>query len=163
MADVRGYVYEHRIIAENKLGRELLPGEIVHHIDNNRKNNQPDNILVCKGIAEHKKEHRPIDSMRRNPEEANIIIECSCGCGETLDKYDSSGRPRKFIKGHSSKTIKHTWSGSPRKPGSKLKPIGEENYIIECSCGCGQKINKYDNYGRPRIYISGHNKGNKKI
>jgi transposase-like protein len=40
------YVYEYRLIAEKKIGRALNKNEIVHHIDNNPKNNNLDNLLV---------------------------------------------------------------------------------------------------------------------
>ena len=29
--------------------------------------------------------------------------------------------------------------------------------LIECACGCGNRIDSKDRYGRPRRYISGHN------
>lgn len=41
-----GYVYTHTIIAEQKVGRLLVPGEIIHHKDGNRKNNDPKNIRI---------------------------------------------------------------------------------------------------------------------
>lgn len=38
--------HQHRVVMERKLGRKLKKGEIVHHIDHNKKNNHPDNLQV---------------------------------------------------------------------------------------------------------------------
>ena len=35
--------------------------------------------------------------------------------------------------------------------------VYDEAPIIECACGCGQKIKAKDHYGRDRKYINGHN------
>ncbi len=48
-----GYVYEHRLVAEQKLGRLLLPDEVVHHKDENPKNNAPDNLEVFSNNTAH--------------------------------------------------------------------------------------------------------------
>lgn len=49
--------HEHRIVAEQKLGRPLQKGEIVHHRDHNKKNNHPDNLEIMTQ-SEHIKAHR---------------------------------------------------------------------------------------------------------
>lgn len=50
-------VHEHRVVAEKLLGRQLKHGEVVHHIDGNKRNNDPDNICVFPSQSEHAKYH----------------------------------------------------------------------------------------------------------
>ena len=102
LADVRGYAYEHRLVAEKILGRRLRDGEQVHHKDGDKANNQPGNIEVYASIADHRFTHRRRDSKRRRPREANPMVACDCGCGSRFRRYDSSGRPRLFVSGHNS-------------------------------------------------------------
>jgi len=52
-ADCKGFVYEHRFVLEQKIGRYLKPGEIAHHIDGSRDNNEPENLAYCKDQNEH--------------------------------------------------------------------------------------------------------------
>lgn len=51
-------IHTHRIIAARKLGRHLQLGEVVHHIDGNKRNNNPDNLMVFSSQAEHVKWHK---------------------------------------------------------------------------------------------------------
>jgi hypothetical protein len=51
----QGVVAEHRLVMEKKLGRYLLPGEVCHHIDGNRENNAPENLMVFQTNATHLK------------------------------------------------------------------------------------------------------------
>lgn len=50
--------HTHRVAAEQMLGRPLLPGEIVHHKDRDRRNNAPENLVVFSSQSEHAKEHK---------------------------------------------------------------------------------------------------------
>jgi|SRR5882724_3186636 len=48
-----GYVREHRLVMERKLGRHLLPHEVVDHIDGNTSNNAENNLRVFQSNADH--------------------------------------------------------------------------------------------------------------
>lgn len=100
LADCRGYVYEHRLIAEAKLNRQLAPGEIAHHDNEIRVDNAPTNIIPVASTALHRLKHRKPGSKLRLPDEPNVEVTCSCGCGQCLSKYDALGRPRRYISGH---------------------------------------------------------------
>lgn len=100
LADVRGYAYEHRLIAEQKMGRKLVEGEQVHHINGDKTDNRPENLEVVRDIAHHRVYHRTTGQNRRLPGDANPLVECACGCGEVFPLYDESGRPRSYVSGH---------------------------------------------------------------
>lgn len=53
--------HEHRKIARQILGRELFPGEVVHHVDRNKHNNLPSNLMIFANQAEHRKWHSDHD------------------------------------------------------------------------------------------------------
>lgn len=53
--------HQHRVVMERHIGRRLKKGEIVHHIDRNKKNNEIKNLLLLKSQSEHFKLHRKED------------------------------------------------------------------------------------------------------
>lgn len=50
------YVYEHRLIMENEIGRYLLPSERVHHINHDKQDNRIENLQLFKSHSEHLRE-----------------------------------------------------------------------------------------------------------
>ena len=61
-ADGSGYVFEHVLVAEKKLARAMLAGEVVHHADLDRTNNDPCNLIVM-GKGEHARYHRNLNRL----------------------------------------------------------------------------------------------------
>jgi hypothetical protein len=53
MADSRGYVREHRLVAERSLGRVLKETEVVHHKNDDTSDNRPENLMVFETNARH--------------------------------------------------------------------------------------------------------------
>ena len=56
-AKKNGYVFEHIVVAEAMLGRSLTDSEVVHHIDEDKTNNNPDNLMIFTNNQEHVRFH----------------------------------------------------------------------------------------------------------
>lgn len=56
-------VHTHRVVAEQILGRPLRKGEVVHHIDGDKRNNSPENLRIFESQAEHARFHKDLDAV----------------------------------------------------------------------------------------------------
>lgn len=56
----KGYVMEHRLVVEKKIKRFLRPGEVIHHIDEDKSNNHIDNLMLFATQKDHMKFHTKI-------------------------------------------------------------------------------------------------------
>lgn len=53
----RGYVYEHQLVLEKKLGRLLRKNEISHHLNGDRQDNREENLILS-NRSEHARNHQ---------------------------------------------------------------------------------------------------------
>lgn len=73
--NIHNHSVEHRIIMEKHIKRKLLPEEIVHHIDGNKRNNKIENLLLLPNRAEHNKLHTGNKCPKgHNMTGANLVI-----------------------------------------------------------------------------------------
>ncbi|MEN6321713.1 MAG: HNH endonuclease [Syntrophaceae bacterium] len=56
-ANKDGYVYEHILVMEKMLGRQLNNGEVIHHCNQDVKDNRPYNLRLFKNNGEHIRYH----------------------------------------------------------------------------------------------------------
>lgn len=88
-----GYVYEHIVVVEKRMGRPLARNEVVHHLDGNRSNNRWENLLVI-DRGQHAKLHAwfnrgapGMETLRRNGVDSTNAKEKEptyCVCGTLL-------------------------------------------------------------------------------
>jgi hypothetical protein len=99
-----GYVREHRIVMEERLGRPLLPSEVVHHIDGDRQNNAPENL----GLFASNREHLASTLAGRRPR-------------WTPDGWAAMTAPRPHTRGRA-RTATRPPSGERAAPSPRRKP-----------------------------------------
>ena len=117
-ANNSGYVREHILIAEEIIGRSLKPNEIVHHIDENPSNNNPDNLIVMTR-AEHARLHKPTPPKRYSEHDLLAYI---IGLANHLGRSPRFADVRKHH-GPSHWSFEQrfgTWSGALRAAGIEL-------------------------------------------
>jgi hypothetical protein len=81
--NAKGLYPLHRVLMENKIGRLLERGEVVHHRDENKENNDIENLELLRN-EEHSRLHRP--------ERPNVV--CVCECGNRFSDKSHSIRQR---------------------------------------------------------------------
>lgn len=64
-ADKNGYVYEHYLVLEKMLGRPVLPPETGHHLDGNKQNNDPKNLVLFATRGMHTRFHRWLQRLEK--------------------------------------------------------------------------------------------------
>ena len=63
---------QHTLVMEEHLGRQLKKGEVIHHIDGNKKNNRLDNLYLC-NRKEHSKIERSAEALVKELYQLGII------------------------------------------------------------------------------------------
>lgn len=92
-----GNILEHRLKAEEYLGRALKEEEVVHHEDGDRTNNSKENLYVFRDLSSHTRFH--MTGERFKDEEGvwysypTITIKKCRSCGE---EFESENKNRKF-------------------------------------------------------------------
>lgn len=84
-----GWVYEHRHVMEQHLGRFLEPTEVVHHINFDRGDNRLENLGLLSSSAEHRLLHSILEG------HAVISSETCSFCGDFLEVTEKAVAKRK--------------------------------------------------------------------
>jgi|CXWL01.1.fsa_nt_gi hypothetical protein len=100
-ANPQGRVKEHIVIAENMTGIKIVHPIVIHHVNENRSDNRPRNLVICENTAYHNLLHQRIRSLaasghadylkcrycKRYSPPSEVTV---CGAGEGKNIYHPS-------------------------------------------------------------------------
>ena len=78
-ANADGYVAEHVVVASRALGKRLPKGAIVHHVNENREDNQNTNLVICQSAGYHALLHARMRTLK----ERRTGTKTCARCGQT--------------------------------------------------------------------------------
>ena len=137
-------VYEHRLIAREIMGRNLYEDEVVHHLDGNKINNSPDNLLVLSN-SQHTKLHQWLDKNIVIPK-PSLLARNIKGCIRCPNCEKPIKHSQKFCS--SACVMDYNNEANARKRGI-MKPTKEqlkEDLSSKINwCALGRKYNVSDN------------------
>ena len=67
-------VPEHHYVIEKHAGRKIVKGEVVHHINGDKTDNNINNLLLCKSQSEHRKTHYQLELCALNLLKEGLIV-----------------------------------------------------------------------------------------
>lgn len=82
------WILEHRYIIEEKLGRSLLPDEVVHHKDENKQNNHISNLMIMS-----KAQHASLHKTNVNTVKNDVNLDA-----KSMSRTSSKAMPKNKIK-----------------------------------------------------------------
>lgn len=130
-----GELLYHRLVMENKLGRHLTQQEIVHHRDEDKQNNHPDNLELAADTAAHTAIHY------EKPEAP--LLTC-LGCGTSFYPPWLERQKKYSVRKYCSTICRTTTSRRKKKKSAVADIRAAQDQYGEASPGlcllCGEPI-----------------------
>jgi hypothetical protein len=123
-ADNHGYVYEHVLVASNVLGKPLPPGTDIHHVNEVKHDNRPDNLVICEDTAYHQLLH----SRRR------AFLACGYATWRKCIYCNQWDRPERLAKQQGHRVRYHQACQNDHRRQMR-RFVGLKGVVMDCNTG----------------------------